>query len=63
MTVSHLWFNDEIQASETSERRIGAQFDNENEGFAPLAKVAALCSRAIFRPNQEFVALHDRQDF
>lgn len=60
MTVSHLWFNNEVHVSETSERRIGALFDNENPGFAALSNVAALCSRATFRPNQEFVPTHDR---
>ena len=60
MTVSHLWFNDFIHESDTSERRIGAQFDNDNPGFGALANVAALCSRATFRPNQEFIPIHDR---
>ncbi|CAL8141927.1 unnamed protein product [Orchesella dallaii] len=60
MTVSHMWFNDKIHQSETSERRIGASFDNDDPGFSALGNVAALCSRAIFKPGQEDVPLHER---
>jgi len=60
MTVSHLWFNDEIFTAETSERRIGAMFDNEDPGFGSLSRVACLCSRAVFKPGQELIPTHER---
>ncbi|ODM96221.1 Sodium/potassium-transporting ATPase subunit alpha [Orchesella cincta] len=60
MSVAHLFFNSAVAFADTSEFVTGQQFDMQDPGFAALANVAALCSRANFRPGQEDVPVLKR---
>uniref|UniRef100_A0A8C7HN04 Sodium/potassium-transporting ATPase subunit alpha n=1 Tax=Oncorhynchus kisutch TaxID=8019 RepID=A0A8C7HN04_ONCKI len=53
MTVAHLWFDNVIHAADTTEDQSGQSFDQSSETWRSLARVAGLCNRAIFKPNQE----------
>lgn len=70
MAVAHLFFNGQVAEADTSEFITGRQFDLQDPGFAALANVAALCSRANFKPGQEELPVlkrltlyHDRYIF
>ncbi|CAL8072099.1 unnamed protein product [Orchesella dallaii] len=60
MSVAHLFFNSAVALADTSEFVTGQQFDMQDPGFAALANVAALCSRANFRPGQEDIPVLKR---
>uniref|UniRef100_A0A673Z8L2 Sodium/potassium-transporting ATPase subunit alpha n=1 Tax=Salmo trutta TaxID=8032 RepID=A0A673Z8L2_SALTR len=53
MTVAHLWFDNVIHAADTTEDQSGQSFDQSSETWRSLARVAGLCNRAVFKPNQE----------
>jgi len=60
MSVAHLFFSGKVADADTSEFITGQQFDMKDPGFAALANVAALCSRANFKPGQEDVPILKR---
>uniref|UniRef100_A0A6Q2XCL0 Sodium/potassium-transporting ATPase subunit alpha n=1 Tax=Esox lucius TaxID=8010 RepID=A0A6Q2XCL0_ESOLU len=60
MTVAHLWFDNVIHAADTTEDQSGQSFDQSSETWRSLARVAALCNRAIFKPNQESLPIPSR---
>uniref|UniRef100_A0A3Q3LQV2 Sodium/potassium-transporting ATPase subunit alpha n=1 Tax=Mastacembelus armatus TaxID=205130 RepID=A0A3Q3LQV2_9TELE len=67
MTVAHLWFDNQIHAADTTEDQSGQSFDQSSETWRSLGRVAALCNRAIFRPDQEGVpipklSVHELED-
>jgi len=60
MTVAHMWFDNQIIEADTTEDQSGAQYDKTSDGFRALSRVAALCNRAEFKPNQEGVPILKR---
>uniref|UniRef100_T1IXJ6 P-type ATPase A domain-containing protein n=1 Tax=Strigamia maritima TaxID=126957 RepID=T1IXJ6_STRMM len=66
MTVGHLWFDNTVFKTNTEADQTGREpsdYDVMCESFNLLMQVAVLCSRAEFKPNQEFkpVMLRDAQ--
>ncbi|NP_001296716.1 sodium/potassium-transporting ATPase subunit alpha [Hydra vulgaris] len=57
MTVAHMWFDKMIVEADTTEDQSGIAHDKGSLTWKSLAKVAALCSRAEFKPNQNDVAV------
>ncbi|GIY22371.1 hypothetical protein CDAR_593931 [Caerostris darwini] len=53
MTVAHMWFDNQIIESDTTEDQSGVQYDKTSAGWQALARVACLCSRAEFKEGQE----------
>ena len=60
MTVSHMWFDNRIVETDTSENLSGTSFDVTAAGWAPLARAASLCSRAEFKTGQDKIAIAKR---
>ncbi|KAI5092453.1 sodium/potassium-transporting ATPase subunit alpha-3 [Silurus meridionalis] len=60
MTVAHLWFDNMIHAADTTEDQSGQSFDQSSETWRSLGRVASLCNRAFFKPNQETVPIPKR---
>jgi len=60
MTVSHMWFDNRIVETDTSENLSGTSFDVTAAGWAPLARAASLCSRAEFKTGQDNIAIAKR---
>lgn len=61
MTVAHMWFDNQIIEADTTEDQSGAQYDKTSDGFKAIARVASLCNRAEFKPNQEGVPILKRE--
>uniref|UniRef100_A0AC35U2K9 Sodium/potassium-transporting ATPase subunit alpha n=1 Tax=Rhabditophanes sp. KR3021 TaxID=114890 RepID=A0AC35U2K9_9BILA len=59
MTVSHSWFDHKIQSWDTTEDQSAskANSDSKAKTFQALARVATLCNRAEFMPNQKDVPI------
>lgn len=60
MSVAHLYFNGTVAEADTSEFVTGHQFDLQDPGFNALFNVAALCSRANFKPGQDDIPILKR---
>ena len=58
MTVSHMWFNNDILDTKDSERTGPTLL--QDPGFQALSTVASLCSRAKFLGNQDDVPIAQR---
>jgi sodium/potassium-transporting ATPase subunit alpha len=52
MTVAHLWYDEKIVVCDTSEEQVTADFDKNSRTYSALIRVAALCNRAEFKPDQ-----------
>merc|ERR1711874_765183 len=61
MTVAHMWFDNKIVEADTSEDQSGSSFNKEASGWKTLERVACLCNRAEFKPNQEHVSVLKRE--
>merc|ERR1712117_341744 len=61
MTVAHMWFDNKIVEADTSEDQSGSSFNKEASGWKPLERVACLCTRAEFKPQQENVSVLKRE--
>merc|ERR1712002_44791 len=61
MTVAHMWFDNKIVEADTSEDQSGSAFNKEASGWKTLERVACLCNRAEFKPNQENVSVLKRE--
>merc|ERR1719477_506633 len=61
MTVAHMWFDNKIVESDTSEDQSGCQYDKSAPGWKMLSRIAALCNRAEFKTAQENVAILKRE--
>merc|ERR1711970_673073 len=49
MTVAHMWFNDKIHETDTTEDQSGGQGDYKDDStWKSLGRIAALCNRAVF---------------
>lgn len=57
MTVAHMWFDNQIIESDTTEDQSGVQCDRTSPGFQALARVASLCNRAEFKGGQDGVPI------
>merc|ERR1719295_645784 len=53
MTVAHMWFDNKIHETDTSENQSGKGFDKGAAGWGPLQRVAMLCNRAEFKSGQD----------
>ncbi|GFX30985.1 hypothetical protein TNCV_2024881 [Trichonephila clavipes] len=60
MTVAHMWFDNQIIESDTTEDQSGVQYDKTSAGWKALARVACLCSRAEFKGKQENIPVLKR---
>merc|ERR1711931_383411 len=61
MTVAHMWFDNKIVEADTSEDQSGSAFNKEASGWKTLERVACLCNRAEFKPQQENVGILKRE--
>merc|ERR1712025_910282 len=61
MTVAHMWFDNKIVEADTSEDQSGSSFNKEASGWKTLERVACLCNRAEFKPQQENVSVLKRE--
>merc|ERR1711881_579408 len=61
MTVAHMWFDNKICVADTSEDQSGTAFDKKATGWKILERVACLCNRAEFKPQQENVSVLKRE--
>merc|ERR1712106_1152044 len=61
ITVAHMWFDNKIVESDTSEDQSGSAFNKEASGWKTLERVAILCNRAEFKSGQENVAILKRE--
>jgi sodium/potassium-transporting ATPase subunit alpha len=61
MTVAHMWFDDKIWESDTTEDQSGKSHYKESSGWSALERVACLCSRAEFRPGQDGLPVLKRE--
>merc|ERR1719320_839111 len=61
MTVAHMWFDNKIVGADTSEDQSGSSFNKEASGWKTLERVACLCNRAEFKPQQENVSVLKRE--
>merc|ERR1740136_621214 len=61
MTVAHMWFDNKIQEADTTENQTGRGFDKNQKGWKSLERIAILCNRAEFKPNQDNVAILKRE--
>lgn len=63
MSVSHLWFNNDIGEADTNEyTKTRTRFfaSDVTNGFTELANVACLCSKAMFHPEDELLPVLKR---
>jgi len=61
MTVAHMWFDNTIIESDTSEDQSSASYDRSSPTWIMLARVAMLCNRAEFKQGQEQVPVLKRE--
>ena len=62
MTVAHMWFDNRIVEADTSEDQSNATYDDDSDTWKALARVAMLCNRAEFKPNQDSVPVLKRYE-
>uniref|UniRef100_A0A8C4P0A5 Sodium/potassium-transporting ATPase subunit alpha n=1 Tax=Dicentrarchus labrax TaxID=13489 RepID=A0A8C4P0A5_DICLA len=60
MTVAHMWFDNQIHEADTTEDQSGSSFDKSSATWVSLARVAALCNRAVFKAGQESLPILKR---
>uniref|UniRef100_A0AAY4AHD2 Sodium/potassium-transporting ATPase subunit alpha n=1 Tax=Denticeps clupeoides TaxID=299321 RepID=A0AAY4AHD2_9TELE len=60
MTVAHMWFDNQIHEADTTEDQSGTSFDKSSVTWASLARVAALCNRAVFKAGQDSLPILKR---
>ncbi|KAJ3582000.1 hypothetical protein NHX12_015997, partial [Muraenolepis orangiensis] len=60
MTVAHMWFDNQIHEADTTEDQSGASFDKSSVTWVSLARVAALCNRAVFKAAQDALPILKR---
>ncbi|XP_072049011.1 sodium/potassium-transporting ATPase subunit alpha-2-like [Amphiura filiformis] len=61
MTVAHMWFDNTIVESDTTEDQSGHQFDKSADSWKSLARIACLCNRSEFKADQENLPILKRQ--
>jgi len=60
MTVAHMWLDNQIVETDTSENQSGPGFDKKLPGWKNLERVACLCNRAEFKGGQETLPVMKR---
>ncbi|XP_039248773.2 sodium/potassium-transporting ATPase subunit alpha-3-like isoform X2 [Styela clava] len=60
MTVAHMWFDNGIVEADTTEDQSGASYDTKSETWVALSRIATLCNRASFLPNQDNIPVLKR---
>uniref|UniRef100_A0A7N8YPU1 Sodium/potassium-transporting ATPase subunit alpha n=1 Tax=Mastacembelus armatus TaxID=205130 RepID=A0A7N8YPU1_9TELE len=60
MTVAHMWFDNQIHEADTTEDQSGSSFDKSSTTWVSLARIAALCNRAVFKAGQESLPILKR---
>lgn len=60
MTVAHVWYDNQLHRTDTSEEQNAATYDANAESFQSLVKVAGLCNRAVFKEDQKDVPILKR---
>merc|ERR1711915_755610 len=49
MTVAHMWFNDQVKETDTTEDQSGGKIDYRDDAtWHSLGRIASLCNRAVF---------------
>jgi sodium/potassium-transporting ATPase subunit alpha len=61
MTVAHMWLDNQIVVTDTSEDQSGPGFNKELPGWKSLERIACLCNRAEFKPGQESMIVMKRE--
>uniref|UniRef100_T1GMD9 Na(+)/K(+)-exchanging ATPase n=1 Tax=Megaselia scalaris TaxID=36166 RepID=T1GMD9_MEGSC len=61
MTVAHMWFDDKIIETDTSEDQSGVKYDKSSQAFKVLARCATLCNRAEFKGGQEHLPIMKKE--
>ncbi|XP_030634863.1 sodium/potassium-transporting ATPase subunit alpha-1-like [Chanos chanos] len=61
MTVAHMWFDNHIHEADTTEDQSGTSFDHSSPTWPALARIAGLCNRAVFLPDQQKVPVLQRK--
>ncbi|GAB6023141.1 hypothetical protein CHUAL_007223 [Chamberlinius hualienensis] len=61
MTVSHIWFDNQVIEVDTTENQSGVQYDKTSPSFQALSRIACLCNRAEFKPGQDDVPVMKRE--
>ncbi|CAJ0581989.1 unnamed protein product, partial [Mesorhabditis spiculigera] len=61
MTVAHMWYDQKIYDCDTTENQSGTQKKNTGPTADALVRIAALCSRADFKPGQPQVPVLRRE--
>uniref|UniRef100_A0A6I8R9L2 Sodium/potassium-transporting ATPase subunit alpha n=1 Tax=Xenopus tropicalis TaxID=8364 RepID=A0A6I8R9L2_XENTR len=60
MTVAHMWFDNQIHEADTTEDQSGASFDKSSPTWLGLARIAALCNRAVFKAGNDNIPVLKR---
>lgn len=60
MTVAHMWFDNQIHEADTTEDQSGASFDKSSLTWVALARIAALCNRAVFKAGNDNIPVLKR---
>ncbi|XP_008518698.2 sodium/potassium-transporting ATPase subunit alpha-4 isoform X1 [Equus przewalskii] len=60
MTVAHLWFDKTTYEADTSEEQTVNTFAKDSDTWFILARIAGLCNRADFKPDQETLPIAKR---
>uniref|UniRef100_A0AAQ4S727 Sodium/potassium-transporting ATPase subunit alpha n=1 Tax=Gasterosteus aculeatus aculeatus TaxID=481459 RepID=A0AAQ4S727_GASAC len=60
MTVAHMWFDNQIHEADTTEDQSGCSFDKSSTTWVSLARIAALCNRAVFKAGQDALPILKR---
>ncbi|XP_065845622.1 sodium/potassium-transporting ATPase subunit alpha-3-like [Oscarella lobularis] len=61
MTVAHLWYDGEIVEVDTTEDQSGQGFDKTSSGWKAIGRIAGLCNRATFKPDQDDLHIFARE--
>ena len=61
MTVAHMWYDNKIVETDTTEDQSGSAAFKSELGFQKLFRVAALCNRAEFKPGQGEIPVLKRE--
>lgn len=61
MTVAHMWLDNHIVESDTSEDQSGTSTYKNLSSWEHLERIAALCNRAEFKPGQSGTAILKRE--
>ncbi|XP_076802410.1 sodium/potassium-transporting ATPase subunit alpha-3-like [Clavelina lepadiformis] len=60
MTVAHMWFDNEVVEADTTEDQSGGSSEVKCATWDSLSRVALLCNRATFLPNQSQIPVLKR---